>query len=295
MTAAVGDEIELSAVESSDPEGAPITYRWTLIESPRGATATLVDTDRQLAYLTPDAPGRYVVALVARDQAATGSVEHTITVELKTDLSRGAGLRRASESLFGRAPTPTELSELEGLQGEKLVAHFLAQDELYQRWWDSELHFLGLVGANKPQGEPWDSLPSRLKSGKYTVQNAYYALLVGQNWSARYNGRDAYVGAVLEKVLGPEMRQDPALREAGHRLFDGYESTLFGKRTKGQVGLVKVAVAHPEAQRYLLWRTYRGLFHREPDEDVVALAVQRLRAHPTEFFRQLTEWACRGL
>ena len=31
-----------------------------------------------------------------------------------------------------------------------------------------------------------------------------------------------------------------ALREAGNRLFDGHESTLLGKRTKGQVGLVRV-------------------------------------------------------
>ena len=32
---------------SSDPEGATNTYRWTLIESPKGATAALVDADRK--------------------------------------------------------------------------------------------------------------------------------------------------------------------------------------------------------------------------------------------------------
>jgi hypothetical protein len=231
---------------------------------------------------------------VVRDPlSATGSSEHALTVEApKADVGRGARAQNTWRSLLGRDPTAQELKTVESLAGAELQAFFLERDELYQRWWDAELHHLGLTGPHKPKGQPWDGLPARLKAGRYSVQDAYYALLVGQSWNARYPGREAYVGAVLGMVLGPDKRLDPALREASLRLYDGHESTLMGKRTKGQVGLVRVAVRHPEAKRYLLSRTFRALRGTEPTPQQLEVATSKLTADPRAYFAIMVGWAC---
>ncbi len=291
------ESIELSATESSDPQGDALTFRWTLIESPAGATASVADATKTLARLTPDVAGRYVIALVVRDPlSATGSAEHTLVVEApKEDIGQAAKVENAWRSLLGREPTDSERQSLNRLKGLELQAFFLGRDELYQRWWDAELQHLGLTGPHRPKGQPWDGLPGRLKAGRYSVQDAYYALLVGQSWNARYPGREAYVGAVLGRVLGPEKRLDPALREASQRLYDGHESTLLGKRTKGQVGLVRVAVRHPEAKRYLLSRTYRVLMGTEPTPQLLEAALSKLTEDPRAFFGIMVGWACQRL
>jgi DNA-binding beta-propeller fold protein YncE len=62
---------------SYDPEGSPLTYRWTLISMPSGASATLA-LDGATALLTPDTdvPGTYQVGLAVND----GWVDSTMAV-----------------------------------------------------------------------------------------------------------------------------------------------------------------------------------------------------------------------
>jgi chitinase len=55
---------------SSDPDGDPMTYGWTLLSAPPGSAAALSSTTAATPSFTPDVPGAYVVRLVVTDGPA---------------------------------------------------------------------------------------------------------------------------------------------------------------------------------------------------------------------------------
>ncbi len=63
----VGEEAVLDATASTDPDEDPLTFSWTIVDSPAGSTATLTDADSATAGLIPDVAGVYQIALVVSD------------------------------------------------------------------------------------------------------------------------------------------------------------------------------------------------------------------------------------
>ncbi|HEY6005564.1 MAG TPA: Ig-like domain-containing protein [Anaeromyxobacter sp.] len=55
---------------SSDPDGDPLTYGWSLVSAPAGSAAVLSSTTAATPTFTPDKPGPYVVRLVVTDGPA---------------------------------------------------------------------------------------------------------------------------------------------------------------------------------------------------------------------------------
>ncbi len=76
--------VQLDGSQSSDPDGDPITYSWTLTP-PAGSAAALDEPTSETPSFTPDVAGQYTVALVVNDgkddSAADGA---TITAEDNT-------------------------------------------------------------------------------------------------------------------------------------------------------------------------------------------------------------------
>ena len=74
----VGDRVTLDGHWSSDLEGDPLTYRWTMLLQPAGSTAVLTDPGTAHPAFMPDRAGVYRVQLVVDDgvlQSAPDFVE----------------------------------------------------------------------------------------------------------------------------------------------------------------------------------------------------------------------------
>ena len=67
QTAPVGATVHLDGTGSSDPDGNPLTFQWTLAAKPTGSTATLVGATTATPTLTLDKAGSYTVQLVVND------------------------------------------------------------------------------------------------------------------------------------------------------------------------------------------------------------------------------------
>ncbi|MDP1825519.1 MAG: PKD domain-containing protein [Archangium sp.] len=65
-TVTIGTAVAVSGAMSSDPEGAPLTYQWSLLAKPSGSTAVLTGTGANRSF-QPDLAGPYTVRLVVND------------------------------------------------------------------------------------------------------------------------------------------------------------------------------------------------------------------------------------
>ena len=64
---AVSEATLLDASPSFDPDGDDITYHWNLVAAPEGGTTIIINRNKELAGLTPDVPGVWVIRLVVAD------------------------------------------------------------------------------------------------------------------------------------------------------------------------------------------------------------------------------------
>jgi hypothetical protein len=78
-TVLVGDEVGIVGTGSSDPEGDPLAYAWTLT-IPSGSAATIADPTAENAVFVPDVRGAYSVSLVVTDSLGQASAPATVNV-----------------------------------------------------------------------------------------------------------------------------------------------------------------------------------------------------------------------
>ena len=77
----VNDLVQLNGSGSSDADGDPLTFVWTLESQPATSTATLADATSVLPTLMIDEPGDYVVQLIVNDGTDDSALD---TVTLST-------------------------------------------------------------------------------------------------------------------------------------------------------------------------------------------------------------------
>lgn len=75
----------LDGSASYDPDGDPITYKWTIVSAPEGSTATLSSTTIVNPTITPDLRGVYEIQLVVTDNDVPpiSSAPDTVLVTVK--------------------------------------------------------------------------------------------------------------------------------------------------------------------------------------------------------------------
>jgi hypothetical protein len=108
QTIVIGATVMLNSSASSDPDGQPLTYAWTIANAPQGSTAMLSDAAAAQPTFTPDVVGAYTLSLIVNDgtlNSAAATV--TITVDAVPNL-RPVAVAGANQTLPA-SPAPIML------------------------------------------------------------------------------------------------------------------------------------------------------------------------------------------
>jgi len=73
-----GAGVSLDGSASSDDDGDPLTYAWTLTSVPEGSTAALIGADTAMPTFTADLAGEYVVELIVNDGAEDSAPDEVV-------------------------------------------------------------------------------------------------------------------------------------------------------------------------------------------------------------------------
>ncbi len=78
-----GSVVQLNGSGSTDPQGLPLTFKWSLITLPPGSTATLSSTSAVNPTFTADRAGTYVAQLIVNN-GTLDSAPSTVTITIST-------------------------------------------------------------------------------------------------------------------------------------------------------------------------------------------------------------------
>ena len=95
-----GNTAQLNGSNSTDAEGDPLTYLWTLTSAPMNSTAMLVDPTTATPTITPDLDGAYVIELVVND-GMLDSAPATITLTAGMTTTQPGECLKISEYIEG--------------------------------------------------------------------------------------------------------------------------------------------------------------------------------------------------
>jgi len=95
-----GNPAQLDGSNSTDAEGDPLTYSWTLTSAPMNSTAMLIDPMTATPSITPDLDGAYVIELVVND-GMLDSAPASITLNAGMTTTQPGDCLKISEYIEG--------------------------------------------------------------------------------------------------------------------------------------------------------------------------------------------------
>ena len=90
--------VQLSGAASSDPEGQPLSYAWSLSSRPTGSTATLDNPTAANPRFTADKPGSYVAQLIVSDGTLASAPDTVVISTLNSRPVADAGAPQAVDT-----------------------------------------------------------------------------------------------------------------------------------------------------------------------------------------------------
>ncbi len=90
--------VQLTGAASSDPEGQPLTYAWSLTSRPAGSTAALDNPAAASPRFTADKPGSYVAQLIVSDGTLASAPDTVVISTLNSRPVADAGAPQAVDT-----------------------------------------------------------------------------------------------------------------------------------------------------------------------------------------------------
>ena len=213
------------------------------------------------------------------------------------DLSNRRHVRALYLDLVGRTPTPDELEAAAAGQAspETLARHLLRTREFWEQWYEDELFYFLLIDNARPDETAGpDGIPWRLAEGRLDLRGAVTEIVSGAAFNRANPGNDTFVSVVLEQLLGVEVQRQPALLEAGKRMYDGKAATLYGTEGRSQADVVRIVASQPAFERRIVERQYRRIVGTDAaGKDLDAWAAA-LREKPAAFIDLVQQWVLSG-
>lgn len=203
-------------------------------------------------------------------------------------------LRRATQDILQRTPSPAELRTYLGAPIGMVVQRLFRQLEAMDVWLEEELFYFLLLDRFRPLTKAIRSLPKRMQQKKTNVRNATLEIVLSTSFSLRNPGNDTFVTVVLEQCLGMKVQdnRNTYILEAGKKMYDGRRTRFLREVGSTQADLIGIVMRQEGFTRHMLDRHHRRLFGRPMKRKAPAAeaAVARVHADFGQFFDMLGDW-----
>lgn len=207
------------------------------------------------------------------------------------ELSDPRHVRALYLDLLGRTPDPLELELAASTRPSILVKVLCRDPQFWVQWYEEELYYFLLLDNTRPEdAAPGDGLAERLARGELQVFQAVRALASGSAFHRANPGNDTFVSVVFEQLLGLTVQRNAALLQAGKRMYDGHEASLWGERGSSQSDVVAIACRQPAFAEQLVRRQHERYVGLPADRADVQRWARELEADPARFPGMVADW-----